>query len=156
MFLFCDNICLWGCMYAASCMYTCNSKDKQQTTPLSFSPLLSVAFWGWWINCLKDWQECYPFAQSNCGQSIKIRRVLMNCPEIVTIGFVWDAEQSDLTEDVIRSLGPHLNLSGVRFILVSLQTTAQPTHQSHTLSTEHTQQQIGIHMDSTILSVNRW
>lgn len=38
----------------------------------------------------------------------------MNCPEIVTIGFVWDAEQSDLTEDVIRSLGPNLNLSGVR------------------------------------------
>lgn len=52
--------------------------------------------------------------QSNCGQSIKIRRVLMNCPEIVTIGFVWDAEQSDLTDDVIRSLGPSLNLCGVR------------------------------------------
>lgn len=52
--------------------------------------------------------------QSNCGQSIKIRRVLMNCPEIVTIGFVWDAEQSDLTDDVIRSLGPRLNLCGVR------------------------------------------
>ncbi|XP_066576741.1 inactive ubiquitin carboxyl-terminal hydrolase 53 [Amia ocellicauda] len=50
---------------------------------------------------------------SNCGQRLKIRRVLMNCPEIVTIGFVWDAEQSDLTEDVIRSLGPHLNLSGL-------------------------------------------
>ncbi|XP_036407068.1 inactive ubiquitin carboxyl-terminal hydrolase 53-like [Megalops cyprinoides] len=50
---------------------------------------------------------------SNCGQRIKIRRVLMNSPEIVTIGFVWDAEQSDLTEDVIRCLGPHLNLSGL-------------------------------------------
>ncbi|XP_038837240.1 inactive ubiquitin carboxyl-terminal hydrolase 53-like [Salvelinus namaycush] len=50
---------------------------------------------------------------SNCGQSIKIRRVLLNRPEIVTIGFVWDAEQSDLTEDVVRSLGPHLNLSGL-------------------------------------------
>ncbi|XP_028445149.1 inactive ubiquitin carboxyl-terminal hydrolase 53 [Perca flavescens] len=50
---------------------------------------------------------------SNCGQSIKIRRVLMNCPEIVTIGFVWDAEQSDLTDDVIRSLGPSLNLCGL-------------------------------------------
>ncbi|XP_033939967.1 inactive ubiquitin carboxyl-terminal hydrolase 53 isoform X1 [Pseudochaenichthys georgianus] len=50
---------------------------------------------------------------SNCGQSIKIRRVLMNCPEIVTIGFVWDAEQSDLTDDVIRSLGPRLNLCGL-------------------------------------------
>lgn len=52
--------------------------------------------------------------QSDCGQSIKIRRVLMNCPEIVTIGFVWDAEQSDLTDEVIRSLGPRLNLCGVR------------------------------------------
>ncbi|XP_026124131.1 inactive ubiquitin carboxyl-terminal hydrolase 53 [Carassius auratus] len=50
---------------------------------------------------------------SNCGQRIKIRRVLMNSPEIVTIGFVWDSEQSDLIEDVIRSLGPHLNLSGL-------------------------------------------
>ncbi|XP_061627704.1 inactive ubiquitin carboxyl-terminal hydrolase 53 isoform X1 [Phyllopteryx taeniolatus] len=49
----------------------------------------------------------------DCGQSIKIRRVLMNCPEIVTIGFVWDAEQSDLTDDVIRSLGPRLNLCGL-------------------------------------------
>lgn len=52
--------------------------------------------------------------QSDCGQSIKIHRVLMNCPEIVTIGFVWDAEQSDLTDDVIWSLGPRLNLCGVR------------------------------------------
>ncbi|XP_016303413.1 inactive ubiquitin carboxyl-terminal hydrolase 53-like [Sinocyclocheilus anshuiensis] len=50
---------------------------------------------------------------SNCGQRIKMRRVLMNSPEIVTIGFVWDSDQSDLTEDVIRSLGPHLNLSGL-------------------------------------------
>ncbi|KAJ8382882.1 hypothetical protein SKAU_G00036600 [Synaphobranchus kaupii] len=50
---------------------------------------------------------------SNCGQRIRIRRVLMNCPEIVTIGFVWDSDQSDLTEDIIRSLGPHLNLSGL-------------------------------------------
>ncbi|XP_077598468.1 ubiquitin carboxyl-terminal hydrolase 53 [Stigmatopora nigra] len=48
---------------------------------------------------------------SKCGQRIRIRRVLMNSPEIVTIGFVWDSEQSDLTEDVIRSLGPHLSLS---------------------------------------------
>ncbi|KAM8879276.1 inactive ubiquitin carboxyl-terminal hydrolase 53 isoform 2-T2 [Spinachia spinachia] len=50
---------------------------------------------------------------SNCGQSIKIRRVLLNRPEIVTIGFVWDAEQSDLTDDVIRALGPRLNLCGL-------------------------------------------
>ncbi|XP_076848395.1 ubiquitin carboxyl-terminal hydrolase 53 isoform X2 [Brachyhypopomus gauderio] len=68
-----------------------------------FGELLQAA------NTIGDLRNC----PSNCGQSIKIRRVLMNCPEIVTIGFVWDAEQSDLTEDVIRSLGSHLNLSGL-------------------------------------------
>ncbi|TSL34591.1 Inactive ubiquitin carboxyl-terminal hydrolase 53 [Bagarius yarrelli] len=51
------------------------------------------------------------YEQSKCGQMIKIRRVLMNSPEIVTIGFVWNSEQSDETEDVLRSLRPHLNLS---------------------------------------------
>lgn len=46
----------------------------------------------------------------------------MNSPEIVTIGFVWDSDQSDLTEDVIRSLGPHLTLSAVSrpFVHVTL------------------------------------
>ncbi|XP_016357427.1 inactive ubiquitin carboxyl-terminal hydrolase 53-like isoform X2 [Sinocyclocheilus anshuiensis] len=68
-----------------------------------FGELLQAA------NTIGDLRNC----PSNCGQSIKIRRVLMNCPEIITIGFVWDAEQSDLTEDVIRSLGPNLNLSGL-------------------------------------------
>ncbi|XP_077088521.1 ubiquitin carboxyl-terminal hydrolase 53 isoform X3 [Siphateles boraxobius] len=68
-----------------------------------FGELLQAA------NTIGDHRNC----PSNCGQSIKIRRVLMNSPEIVTIGFVWDAEQSDLTEDVIRSLGPNLNLSGL-------------------------------------------
>ncbi|KAJ8262293.1 hypothetical protein GJAV_G00164800 [Gymnothorax javanicus] len=56
-----------------------------------------------------DLRDC----PSNCGQKIRIRRVLMNCPDIVTIGFVWDTEQSDLTADIVHSLGPHLNLSGL-------------------------------------------
>ncbi|KAK2865916.1 hypothetical protein Q7C36_001972 [Tachysurus vachellii] len=73
-----------------------------------FSELLQAA------NTIGDLRNC----PSNCGQNIKIRRVLMNCPEIVTIGFVWDAEQSDLTEDVIRSLGPHLNLSGLFYRVI--------------------------------------
>ncbi|XP_015250425.1 PREDICTED: inactive ubiquitin carboxyl-terminal hydrolase 53-like isoform X2 [Cyprinodon variegatus] len=68
-----------------------------------FGELLQAA------NSTGDLRSC----PSDCGQSIKIRRVLMNCPEIVTIGFVWDAEQSDLTDDVIRFLGPRLNLCGL-------------------------------------------
>lgn len=61
-------------------------------------------------------KNVYVLHQSKCGQVIKIRRVLMNSPEIVTIGFVWDSEQSDETENVIRSLSPHLSLSGVILI----------------------------------------
>ncbi|XP_030644112.1 inactive ubiquitin carboxyl-terminal hydrolase 53 [Chanos chanos] len=68
-----------------------------------FGELLQAA------NTIGDLRTC----PSKCGQSIKIRRVLMNCPEIVTIGFVWDSEQSDLTENVIHSLGSQLNLSGL-------------------------------------------
>ncbi|CAG5929282.1 unnamed protein product [Menidia menidia] len=69
----------------------------------SFGELLQVA------STIGDLRNC----PSNCGQRIRIRQVLMNSPEIVTIGFVWDSDQSDLTEDVIRSLGPHLSLSAL-------------------------------------------
>ncbi|KAE8279050.1 Inactive ubiquitin carboxyl-terminal hydrolase 53 Inactive ubiquitin-specific peptidase 53 [Larimichthys crocea] len=69
----------------------------------SFGELLQTA------STIGDLRNC----PSNCGQKIRIRRVLMNSPEIVTIGFVWDSDQSDLTEDVIRSLGPHLSLSAL-------------------------------------------
>ncbi|KAG8512591.1 Inactive ubiquitin carboxyl-terminal hydrolase 53 [Galemys pyrenaicus] len=71
--------------------------------PEMFAELLQAA------NTVDDYRKC----PSNCGQSIKIRRVLMNCPEIVTIGLVWDSEQSDLTEDVVRNLATHLYLPGV-------------------------------------------
>lgn len=37
----------------------------------------------------------------------------MNCPEIVTIGLVWDSEHSDLTEEVMRNLATQLYLPGV-------------------------------------------
>ncbi|KAL4641521.1 inactive ubiquitin carboxyl-terminal hydrolase 53-like [Arapaima gigas] len=74
---------------------------NERTRPERFGELLQAAC------TFGDLRNC----PSNCGQRIRIRRVLMNSPEIVTIGFVWDSEQSDLTEDVIRSLGPHLNLS---------------------------------------------
>ncbi|XP_072232099.1 inactive ubiquitin carboxyl-terminal hydrolase 53 [Leuresthes tenuis] len=69
----------------------------------SFGEMLQVA------STIGDLRNC----PSNCGQRIRIRQVLMNSPEIVTIGFVWDSDQSDLTEDVIRSLGPHLSLSAL-------------------------------------------
>lgn len=56
---------------------------------------------------------CVYVFQSNCGERIRIRRVLMNAPQIITIGLVWDSDHSDLAEDVIHSLGTCLKLGDV-------------------------------------------
>ncbi|XP_007950564.1 inactive ubiquitin carboxyl-terminal hydrolase 53 [Orycteropus afer afer] len=86
----------------------CNEIDRmmerhERFRPEMFAELLQAA------NTTDDYRKC----PSNCGQKIKIRRVLMNCPEIVTIGLVWDSEHSDLTEDVVRNLATHLYLPGL-------------------------------------------
>nr|XP_034968203.1 inactive ubiquitin carboxyl-terminal hydrolase 53 isoform X1 [Zootoca vivipara]XP_034968204.1 inactive ubiquitin carboxyl-terminal hydrolase 53 isoform X1 [Zootoca vivipara] len=86
----------------------CNEVDRmlerhERLKPELFAELLQTA------NTTDDFRSC----PSNCGQKIKIRRVLMNCPEIVTIGLVWDSEHSDLTEDVIRNLATQLYLPGL-------------------------------------------
>ncbi|XP_048365984.1 inactive ubiquitin carboxyl-terminal hydrolase 53 isoform X2 [Sphaerodactylus townsendi] len=86
----------------------CNEVDRmlerhERLKPEMFAELLQTA------NTTDDFRNC----PSNCGQKIKIRRVLMNCPEIVTIGLVWDSEHSDLTEDVIRNLATQLYLPGL-------------------------------------------
>lgn len=64
-----------------------------------------------------QWETCQTdlicVFQSNCGERIRIRRVLMNAPQIITIGLVWDSDHSDLAEDVIHSLGTCLKLGDV-------------------------------------------
>lgn len=52
--------------------------------------------------------------QSQCGQQLRMARVLLNSPEIITIGLVWDSDHSDLAEDVIHTLGTCLHLGDVR------------------------------------------
>ncbi|KAM5255852.1 ubiquitin carboxyl-terminal hydrolase 53 [Ctenodactylus gundi] len=79
------------------------TERHERIKPELFAELLQAA------NTTDDYRKC----PSNCGQKIKIRRVLMNCPEIVTIGLVWDSEHSDLTEDVVRNLATHLYLPGL-------------------------------------------
>ncbi|XP_075399985.1 ubiquitin carboxyl-terminal hydrolase 53 isoform X2 [Tenrec ecaudatus] len=86
----------------------CNEVERmmerhERFKPEMFAELLQAA------NTTDDYRKC----PSNCGQKIKIRRVLMNCPEIVTIGLVWDSEHSDLTEEVVRNLATHLFLPGL-------------------------------------------
>ncbi|XP_078267466.1 ubiquitin carboxyl-terminal hydrolase 53-like [Rhinoraja longicauda] len=88
----------------------CNQVDRmmerhERPRPELFAELLQAA------STIGDYRNC----PSNCGQKIKIRRVLMNCPEIVTIGLVWDSENSDLTLDVIRYLALQLYLPGLFF-----------------------------------------
>ncbi|XP_053317399.1 inactive ubiquitin carboxyl-terminal hydrolase 53 isoform X2 [Spea bombifrons] len=88
----------------------CNEVDRmlerhERLKPEMFAELLQTA------NTADDFRKC----PSNCGQKIKIRRVLMNCPEIVTIGLVWDSDNSDLTEEVVRNLATQLYLPGLFF-----------------------------------------
>uniref|UniRef100_A0A8C6V5C8 USP domain-containing protein n=1 Tax=Neogobius melanostomus TaxID=47308 RepID=A0A8C6V5C8_9GOBI len=79
----------------------CQQMQRRRGGADSFGELLQAA------STMGDYRNC----PNSCGQKIKIRRVLMNCPEIVIIGLIWDSEQSDQTQDVIHSLGPLLNLS---------------------------------------------
>ncbi|XP_029030615.1 inactive ubiquitin carboxyl-terminal hydrolase 53 [Betta splendens] len=79
----------------------CQQSHQRREGELSFGELLQAA------STTGDVRNC----PSNCGQRIKVRQVLMNSPEIVTIGLIWNSDQSDLTEDVIRALDYQLSLS---------------------------------------------
>ncbi|XP_061767525.1 inactive ubiquitin carboxyl-terminal hydrolase 54-like isoform X2 [Nerophis ophidion] len=74
-------------------------ESRQNATPGMFGELLRNASMG-------DLRSC----PSQCGQQLRMARVLLNSPEIITIGLVWDSEHSNLAEDVIHTLGTCLHL----------------------------------------------
>ncbi|XP_068575476.1 inactive ubiquitin carboxyl-terminal hydrolase 54a isoform X1 [Cebidichthys violaceus] len=74
-------------------------ETREKATPGMFGELLRNASMG-------DLRSC----PSQCGQQLRMARVLLNSPEIITIGLVWDSEHSDLAEDVIHTLGTCLRL----------------------------------------------
>ncbi|XP_047191019.1 inactive ubiquitin carboxyl-terminal hydrolase 54a isoform X2 [Scophthalmus maximus] len=74
-------------------------ESREKATPSMFGELLRNASMG-------DLRSC----PRQCGQQLRIARVLLNSPEIITIGLVWDSEHSDLAEDVIHTLGTCLRL----------------------------------------------
>ncbi|XP_070543916.1 serine-rich adhesin for platelets-like isoform X2 [Ptychodera flava] len=70
--------------------------------PVMFSILLQKA------GGVGDVRNC----PSNCGKSIQLQRKLLNCPEIVSIGLVWDSDQPSIDHimDVIKNLGTTIKL----------------------------------------------
>lgn len=104
-------------------------ESREKATPSMFGELLRNASMGDLRSCPVRLQELklrnlllvpdlhvyrLPPPQSQCGQQLRMARVLLNSPEIITIGLVWDSEHSDLAEDVIHSLGTCLRLGDVR------------------------------------------
>ncbi|XP_050998580.1 inactive ubiquitin carboxyl-terminal hydrolase 54 isoform X3 [Acomys russatus] len=83
----------------------CMLEKREKPSPSMFAELLQNA------STMGDLRNC----PSNCGERIRIRRVLMNAPQVITIGLVWDSDHSDLAEDVIHSLGTCLKLRDLFF-----------------------------------------
>lgn len=57
----------------------------------------------------------FRFLQNSCGAKIGINRALLNRPDVVSIGVVWDSERpaADQVHSVLKAIGTSLRLSDV-------------------------------------------
>ncbi|XP_060063464.1 uncharacterized protein LOC132543927 [Ylistrum balloti] len=51
----------------------------------------------------------------SCGKRVQIRRTLLNCPDVVSIGLVWETDRpnTDMISDVVQSIGTTILLQDV-------------------------------------------
>ncbi|XP_015909044.1 serine-rich adhesin for platelets isoform X2 [Parasteatoda tepidariorum] len=105
---------------SALCSQAKLMKEQNDQTP-NFSELLKKA------GGLGDLRDC----PSSCGAVIQIRKTLMNRPEIVSIGLVWDSERPTIEHimDVFKTIGMSLKLQDVFHSVVDSRWASTATHQ---------------------------
>ncbi|GFW05607.1 inactive ubiquitin carboxyl-terminal hydrolase 54 [Trichonephila clavipes] len=105
---------------SALCSQAKLMKEKNEPMP-NFSELLKRA------GGLGDLRDC----PSSCGAVIQIRKTLMNRPEIVSVGLVWDSERPTIDHimDVFKTIGMSLKLQDVFHSVVDSRWASTATHQ---------------------------
>uniref|UniRef100_A0A2R5L974 Putative ubiquitin-specific protease n=1 Tax=Ornithodoros turicata TaxID=34597 RepID=A0A2R5L974_9ACAR len=104
---------------SALCSQASLIQSKEQSM-VSFGELL------WRAGGMGDIRDC----PSSCGAKIQICRTLMNRPDIVSLGLVWDSERPtvDHITDVLDTIGTSINMQEMFHSVVDSRWAASVTH----------------------------